>query len=61
MQIERLVEGRGFTEERARAVIRAQMPIEEKRRRAHHVIDNGGTPEQTRAQVEEVWAQMTGR
>ena len=61
VQIERLVEGRGFTEERARAVIRAQMPIEEKRRRAHHVIDNGGTPEQTRAQVEDVWAQMTGR
>lgn len=61
VQIARLVEGRGFTEERARAVIRAQMPIEEKRRRAHHVIDNGGTPEQTRAQVEEVWAQMTGR
>ena len=61
VQVERLVAGRGFTSERARAVIAAQLPIDEKRRRAHHVIDNSGTIEQTRSQVEEVWAQMTGR
>lgn len=61
LQLERLVSGRGFTPERARAVMAAQMPIEEKRRRAHHVIDNSGTRDQTRSQVEEVWAQMTGR
>ena len=56
IQRERLVKGRGFTPERARAVIAAQVPIEEKRRRAHHVIDNSGTVEQTRAQVEQLWA-----
>jgi dephospho-CoA kinase len=61
MQLERLIQGRGFTDERARAVIAAQLPIEEKRRRAHHVIDNSGTREETRRQVEEVWAQMNGR
>jgi dephospho-CoA kinase len=61
LQVERLVQGRGLSEDRARAVIAAQMPIDEKRRRAHHVIDNSGTPEQTRRQVEEMWAQMTGR
>jgi dephospho-CoA kinase len=61
VQVERLVQGRGLSEDRARAVIAAQMPIDEKRRRAHHVIDNSGTPEQTRRQVEEMWAQMTGR
>jgi dephospho-CoA kinase len=61
LQVERLVQGRGLSEDRARAVIAAQMPIDEKRRRAHHVIDNSGTPEQTRRQVEEIWAQMTGR
>ena len=61
LQVERLVEGRGFTQERARAVIGVQMAIDEKRRRAHHVIDNSGTPEQTRDQVEDVWAQITGR
>ena len=61
LQLERLVEGRGLDEARARAMIAAQMPIDEKRRRAHHVIDNSGTREQTRRQVEETWAQITGR
>jgi len=61
VQLERLVEGRGLDQERARAMIAAQMPIDEKRRRAHHVIDNSGTREETRRQVEEMWAQMTCR
>lgn len=60
VQLQRLVEGRGVPEDRARAMIAAQMPIDEKRRRAHHVIDNGGTREDTRRQVEDMWAQMTG-
>jgi dephospho-CoA kinase len=55
IQLKRLVEGRGLSEERARAMIAAQMPIEEKRRRAQHVIDNSGTREETRAQVERLW------
>jgi dephospho-CoA kinase len=55
VQLERLVVGRGLSEERARAMIAAQMPIEEKRRRAHHVIDNSGTGEATRAQVDALW------
>ena len=58
VQLERLVQGRGFTRELARAVIATQVPIEEKRRRAHIVIDNSGTPEQTRAQVEQLWARL---
>jgi len=61
IQLERLVEGRGIDPGRARAIIDAQMPIDEKRDRAHHVIDNSGTVEQTRSQVEEMWAQMSGR
>jgi dephospho-CoA kinase len=61
VQLERLVEGRGLDEDRARAMIAAQMPIDQKRRRAHHVIDNSGTREETRRQVEEMWAQITGR
>jgi dephospho-CoA kinase len=55
VQLERLVVGRGLSEERARAMIAAQMPIEEKRRRAQHVIDNSGTGEATRAQVDALW------
>ncbi len=61
VQLERLVDGRGLDSDRARAMIAAQMPIDAKRRRAHHVIDNSGTREGTRRQVEEMWAQMTGR
>jgi dephospho-CoA kinase len=61
VQLERLVRGRGVPADRARAIITAQMPIEDKRRRAHHVVDNSGTVDQTRNQVEEVWAQMSGR
>ena len=59
MQLERLVHGRGFTSERAQAVIASQVPIDEKRRRAHHVIDNSGSTEQTRAQVVQLWAKLT--
>jgi len=55
VQLERLVGGRGLSEERARTIIAAQMAIEEKRRRAQHIIDNSGTREATRAQVDTVW------
>jgi dephospho-CoA kinase len=58
VQVERLVHGRGFSPERAREVIAAQMPIEEKRRVAHHVIDNSATIEETRGQVEELWTHV---
>jgi dephospho-CoA kinase len=59
LQLERLVHGRGLTPERARAMIAAQMPIDEKRRLAHHVIDNTGSIEKTRAQTVQLWARLT--
>ena len=59
IQVERLVSGRGFTPERAGEVIAVQMPIDEKRTRATHVIDNTGTRESTRAQVEKLWETLT--
>jgi dephospho-CoA kinase len=58
VQLRRLVDGRGVTEDRARGMIAAQMPIDEKRGRAQHVIDNSGTRDSTRAQVEKVWAEI---
>ncbi len=59
IQLERLMRwGRGLAPDRARAVIAAQMPIEEKRGLAHHVIDNRGTIEETRAQVVRLWAHL---
>jgi dephospho-CoA kinase len=54
-QVTRLVEARGIAEDRARAMIASQMPIEEKRKLAHHVIDNSGSTEATRQQVEWLW------
>jgi dephospho-CoA kinase len=57
VQLRRLVEGRGLNEDRARGMIAAQMPIDEKRKLAHHVIDNTGTVEATRKQVERLWEQ----
>src|SRR6266849_4919666 len=59
IQVERLVSGRGFTPERARAMIAAQMPIENKRGLAHHVINNSGTREDTPSQVKTISKQLT--
>ncbi len=55
LQVDRLVNGRGMNPERARQMIAAQMPIEEKQRLAHHEIDNGGTVEATRTRVDQLW------
>jgi dephospho-CoA kinase len=40
-------------------MIAAQMPIEEKRKLAHRVIDNSGTREETRRQVEKLWTEIS--
>lgn len=56
--LRRLVEQRGMREEAARARMAAQLPIEEKRRLATHVIENTGTPEELRARVERVWREL---
>ncbi|MGH7903378.1 MAG: dephospho-CoA kinase [Candidatus Dormibacteraceae bacterium] len=59
MQVGRLVGGAGYTEADARARIAAQLPIAAKVRRATHVIDNSGTREATRGQVDRVWREIT--
>lgn len=58
LQIKRLVEGRGLGPDRAKAMIASQMPIEEKRRLADHVIDNSGTSEVTREHVDRLWREV---
>ena len=58
VQVERLVEGRGLSEKRAREMIAAQMPIEEKRHRAPHVIDNSESRDATREQVKRIWEKL---
>jgi dephospho-CoA kinase len=54
-QLRRLVERGGLTDEQARQRIAAQMPLEQKRALADHLIDNRGTPEETRRQVEMIY------
>ncbi|MHB8611524.1 MAG: dephospho-CoA kinase [Candidatus Dormibacteraceae bacterium] len=58
VQIARLVEGRGIDAARARAMIASQMPIDEKRKLALHVIDNTGSRAATREQVNRIWEDL---
>ena len=55
VQLRRLMLRDGIDEAAARARVAAQMPLDEKRRLATWVIDNGGTPEHTAAQVATWW------
>lgn len=54
VQVERAVRRDGSTEEEATARIRAQLPLDEKVRRADYVIDNTGTLDDVRARADDV-------
>jgi len=59
IQLERLTKRNQLTVEEALSRIRSQMPLEEKVSRADNVIDNSGTLEETKQQLEEIlscWA-----
>jgi dephospho-CoA kinase len=56
-QLRRLVERDGLSERQARQRIAAQMPLDVKRDRADHVIDNNGSLQSTRRQVEAIYRQ----
>lgn len=58
LQVRRLVEGRGMDEARARAIVSSQMPIDDKRKLTSLLIDNSGTRDQTRAQVQSIWDEI---
>lgn len=57
-QVRRLTERNGLSIEEARQRIAAQMPLDEKRARADIVIDNTGSPDDTRRQVEAIYRQF---
>ena len=57
-QLDRLVNKRGVSDEEARRRIAAQVPWEERLRQADVVIDNSGTIEETRNQVEREWKKV---
>jgi len=58
VQIERTVARDGCDVAEAERRVAAQMPIDEKRALATHVIDNSGSPEDTRRQVEALWHEL---
>jgi dephospho-CoA kinase len=57
-QLERLIAKTGLSQAEAERRIAAQIPVEEKRRRADFVINCSGSLEQTRTQVEVVYAEL---
>jgi len=57
-QIERQRERDGVDLEQAGQKVRAQLPIEQKRELADHVIDNSGSLDETHSQVEALYARL---
>ena len=53
LQISRMMTTRGYTREEAEARLAAQMPVEEKAKKSHYVIENTGTAEELRFKVAE--------
>jgi dephospho-CoA kinase len=60
VQRARLAERSGMTGEKLDGILKRQMPDAEKRRRAHFIIDNGGSLDDTRRQVRGVLAAVAG-
>ncbi len=60
IQLARLMARDSLEERAAEARLAAQMPLDEKRAFASWVVDNSGSPEATRAQVERIWSNLTG-
>jgi dephospho-CoA kinase len=57
-ELARLVARDGLTEADARKRIASQMPVAEKAKRAHHVIDNSGDRAETERQVKSVYGAL---
>jgi dephospho-CoA kinase len=60
VQLERQMRRDGRPREDALRRVRAQMPLDEKRRLADHVIDNSGSLAETERQVKVLYTELTG-
>lgn len=60
VQLRRLMARDGIDEDLAMRIIRSQMPVDEKKGYCDLVIDNSGTLEKTRRQVEDLWHTLIG-
>lgn len=61
VRLARVVATRGWTDDVLAAREQAQGPIEEKRRRAFHVLPNAGPPDELKAAVDELWPRLIAR
>lgn len=61
VQLQRLIARDGLTREEAEARLASQLPLEEKRKVATHVVDNAGSLSSTREQVERIWRELSQR
>ena len=57
-QVARLAARDGISEAAAANILKSQLPIDEKAAAADYVIDNGGTLQKTRQQVEVLWKKL---
>jgi dephospho-CoA kinase len=57
-EIERLVERDGISEEEATHMLKAQLPIDEKLAHTDFVVNNEGSMEATKRQVEDIWREL---
>lgn len=60
VRLQRLREGRGWSDQELELREQAQLPLEEKARRAHGRIDNSGSLEELTCQVDELLAELLG-
>lgn len=60
-RLRRLTARDGISEDEARRRVAAQVPLEDKVKRADWVIDNSGTAAETQAQVKRLWQTLTER
>jgi dephospho-CoA kinase len=60
VQVARVMARDGLDEAAARARIRAQMPQDEKRRRATVVVENDGTVDELASRLRAAWTSVTG-
>lgn len=61
VQRARLIARDGLSEEEARRMVNAQLPIEEKKRLADVVIDNSGSITETERQVDHLWKWLASK
>lgn len=59
VQVQRLVQGRGFDEADARARIAKQATREQRLATATHMVDNSGTFDELEPQIDRLWVELT--